>query len=195
MKVVHTETPLEIETTRLRLRAPHMSGDENVVNAAIRDSYDEFRQWLPFAQTVPTLEETAINLRRAHELYVSGESFRYLIFSQDTGTFVGTVSLQGIDWDIPKAEIGYWLHSMHTGYGYMSEAVEAVTRFGFTQFGFKRIEIRCESTNKGSRMIPERLGFQLEGILRNDDLSADGNRLTDTAVYAMLPGELKPSVT
>lgn len=195
MKVVHTATPLEIETTRLRLRAPHMSGDEHVVNAAIRDSHDEFRQWLPFAQTVPTIEETEMNLRRAHEFYVTGESFRYLIFLQDTGTFVGTVSLQGIDWDVPKAEIGYWLHSMHTGHGYMGEAVEAVTRFGFTQFGFKRIEIRCESTNKSSRMVPERLGFQLEGILRNDDLSADGHRLTDTAVYAMLPDELKPSVT
>jgi ribosomal-protein-serine acetyltransferase len=48
----------------------------------------------------------------------------------------------------------------------------------------RRIEVRCESTNIKSRSIPERLGFKLEGILRNDDLSANGKNLTDTCIFA-----------
>lgn len=190
MNVERTDTPLQIETGRLYLRAPRAGEDARIVNEAIRTSHDELKRWLPFAQTIPTLSETEANLKQAQELYVTGESFRYLIFLRDTGTFVGTVSLFGIDWDVRKAAVGYWLHTAHTGHGYMSEAVEAVVRFGFSQFGFNRIEIQCESTNEGSRMIPERLGFQLEGTLRNEDLSADGQRLTDTAVYGILPGEL-----
>lgn len=195
MKTGPDTIPLGLETARLYLRAPLAETDARVVNEAIRGSHEELKRWLPFAQDVPTLSETEANLQRAQELYGTGESFRYLIFLRETGTFVGTVSLFGIDWDVPKAEIGYWLDSTHTGRGYMTEAVEAIVRFGCAQFDFKRIEIRCESTNEGSRLIPERLGFQLEGMLRNEDLSADGMRLTDTAVYGLLPGELRPLAT
>ncbi|KAB2862391.1 MAG: GNAT family N-acetyltransferase [Exiguobacterium chiriqhucha] len=195
MKTGPDTIPLGLETARLYLRAPLADTDARVVNESIRRSHEELKRWLPFAQDVPTLSETEANLQRAQELYGTGESFRYLIFLRETGTFVGTVSLFGIDWDVPKAEIGYWLDSTHTGRGYMTEAVEAVVRFGCAQFDFKRIEIRCESTNEGSRLIPERLGFQLEGMLRNEDLSADGMRLTDTAVYGLLPGELRRLAT
>lgn len=187
--------PSTLETVRLHMRAPIANKDARVVNESIRGSHNELKRWLPFAQEVPTLAETETNLQQAQDMYKTGKSFRYLIFLRETGTFVGTVSLFGIDWNIPKAEIGYWLDSMHTGRGYMTEAVEAVIRFSFAEFDFKRIEIRCESTNDGSRLIPERLGFQLEGMLRNEDLSADGMRLTDTAVYGLLPGELTPLAT
>ncbi|RHB48983.1 GNAT family N-acetyltransferase [Exiguobacterium sp. AM39-5BH] len=195
MDTTQGRIPLGLETARLHLRAPLAEKDARVVNESIRRSHEELKRWLPFAQDVPTLSETEANLQRAQQLYGTGESFRYLIFLRETGAFVGTVSLFGIDWDVPKAEIGYWLDSTHTGRGYMTEAVEAVIRFGFTRFDFKRIEIRCESTNNASRLIPERLGFQLEGMLRNEDLSADGIRLTDTAVYGLLPDDLKAVVT
>lgn len=187
--------PLALKTTRLYLRAPIAETDARVVNESIRGSHEELKRWLPFAQEIPLLSDTEANLQRAQHLYATCESFRYLIFLRETDTYVGTVSLFGIDWDVPKAEIGYWLDSTYTGRGYMTEAVEAVVRFGFDRFDFKRIEIRCESTNEGSRLIPERLGFQLEGMLRNEDLSADGLRLTDTAVYGLLPGELIPLAT
>lgn len=67
----------------------------------------------------------------------------------------------------------------------MSEAVKNLTELGLIHIKFKRIEIRCESTNLRSRSIPERLGFELEGILKNDELSADSSKLTDTCIYAI----------
>lgn len=66
----------------------------------------------------------------------------------------------------------------------MTEAVSELTNLGLQLLKFRRIEIRCESTNTKSRTIPEKLGFELEGILRNEDLSADGKELTDTCIYA-----------
>ena len=39
-------------------------------------------------------------------------------------------------------------------------------------------------SKKNDNGNPEKLGFELEGILRNDDLSADGKKLTDTCIYA-----------
>lgn len=180
------DIPYSIETERLLLRAPNRTGDGSIVNQAIRDSFNELKAWLPFAQKLPAVEETEINLRKAHINFLKRESFRCLIFRKETNDFIGTVSLQGIDLSIPKCEIGYWINTMHGGNGYMIEAVKALTDFGLNQLKFKRIEIRCESTNLKSRAIPEKLGFELEGVLRNDDLSADGSRLTDTCFYSII---------
>ncbi|WP_342501817.1 GNAT family protein [Bacillus sp. FSL W7-1085] len=180
------DIPLQLETERLILRAPHQTGDGKIVNQAIKDSFSELKAWLPFAQELPTAEETEINLRNAHINFLKRESFRFLIFDKNSNHFIGTTSLQRIDWTTPKCEIGYWVNTKFSGNGFMTEAVEKLADFGLNNIKFRRIEIRCESTNLKSRAIPEKLGFVFEGTLRNDDLSADGSKLTDTCFYSII---------
>ncbi|AIW84292.1 GNAT family N-acetyltransferase [Bacillus mycoides] len=184
MNSILLDVPLQIETDRLILRAPLQAGDGNVVHQAIKDSINELKQWLLLFQSIPTVEETEILLRNAHIDFLKRESFRYLIYHKDTNDFIGTASLHGINWKISKCEIGYWINTQFSGNGYMTEAVSELTNLGFQLLKFRRIEIRCESTNTKSRAIPEKLDFELEGILRNEDLSADGKELTDTCIYA-----------
>ena len=185
MKTGLDTIPLGLETARLYLRAPLADTDARVVNESIRRSHEELKRWLPFAQDVPTLSETEANLQRAQELYGTGESFRYLIFLRETGTFVGTVSLFGIDWDVPKAEIGYWLDSTHTGRGYMTEAVNRLTDFAFANLGMQRVEIFCDARNRRSAAVAERAGYTLEAQLRHHRRATDGT-LSDTRIYARL---------
>ena len=82
--------------------------------------------------------------------------------------------------------MGYWINTKYSGNGYMLEAVKGLVELGSDYINFKRIKIRCEATNLKSRSIPEKLGFELEGILKNEDLSADGSKLTDTCIYAKI---------
>jgi RimJ/RimL family protein N-acetyltransferase len=49
---------------------------------------------------------------------------------------------------------------------YITETVQGLTVFAFEHLQANRIEIRCEERNIRSRKIPERLDFQLEGILK-----------------------------
>ncbi|MEC1679407.1 GNAT family protein [Bacillus mojavensis] len=186
MNPILLDVPLQLETERLILRAPHQTGDGKIVNQAIRDSFNELKAWLPFAQELPTVEETEINLRNAHINFLKRESFRFLIFDKASNNFIGITSLQRIDWTIPKCEIGYWVNTKFGGNGYMTEAVKKLATFGLHHIKFRRIEIRCESRNLKSRAIPEKLGFVFEGTLRNDDLSADGRNLTDTCFYSII---------
>lgn len=185
MNPILLEVATSIETERLILRVPSYSGDGQVVNEAIRSSINELSTWLPFAQNIPTVEETEINMREAHVKFLKREVFRFLIFHKETQEFIGTSSLQNIDWDVSKCEIGYWINTKFSGNGYMIEGINELVNFGMNQLKFSRIEIRCESTNLKSRSIPEKLGFELEGILKKDDLSADGKNLTDTCIYAI----------
>ena len=101
------------------------------------------------------------------------------------GRIVGSSGLHRIDWSVPSFEIGYWVRTPDSGQGYATEAVEAIGSFAFEKLGARRIEIRADTRNTRSRAIPEKLGYQLEGVLRHDCLHVDG-RLRDTAVYARI---------
>lgn len=180
------EMPSSLETDRLLLRVPFLSGDGRVVNKAIRESIGELSKWLPFAQEIPPVEETESNLRNAHIKFLARESFRYLIFHKETDDYIGTSSIHNIDWEVKSGDIGYWIDKKYSGNGYMTEAIKRLTDLGMNQLAFNRLEIRCEAANVKSQAIPEKLGFKLEAVLKNEDLSADGKTLTDTYVYGMI---------
>ncbi|GAA0502461.1 GNAT family N-acetyltransferase [Salinibacillus aidingensis] len=185
MNPILLDFPHEFETERLFIRMPE-PGDGKTVYPAIQASINELKQWLPFAQNKQSEEETEINIREAYTKFLRREDLRLHIFLKETGEFVGSSGLHNIDWDIPKFEIGYWVHTHHSGRGYVREAVEGITNLAFRELKARRIEIQCDAKNHKSRAIPERLDFKLEGILRNDELSVDGKSLRDTCIYSKI---------
>jgi RimJ/RimL family protein N-acetyltransferase len=184
MKPILLDFPTEFTTDRLLIRMP-MPGDGKVMYEAINASIEELKPWLPFAQMEQTEEDVEVNIREAHLKFLKREDLRLLVFHKDTGDLVASSGLHRIDWDIPKFEIGYWIDSRHSGKGYMTEAVQGITEFAVNELKARRVEIRCDTRNSKSAAIPERLGFTLEGILRNDSLEIGSTtRLRDTSIYA-----------
>jgi ribosomal-protein-serine acetyltransferase len=177
--------PTEFYTERLLIRMPK-PGDGKVVFDAIQASINELKPWMPFAQKEQSELETEINIRDSYVKFLSRKDLRLLIFHKDTGEFIASSGLHRINWDVPKFEIGYWIDTRYRGKGYITEAVQGISNFAFNELEAQRIEIRCDSKNENSRKIPERLGFTLEGILKNDDISVDGKELRDTCVYAII---------
>ncbi|MBN6205672.1 GNAT family N-acetyltransferase [Ralstonia pickettii] len=177
------ELPEEFTTERLLIRIPR-PGDGKVVYEAINASISELKPWLPFAQKEQSEEEVEVNIRNAHIAFMKREDLRLLVFSKETGEFVASTGLHRIDWSVRKFEVGYWIDSRWSGKGYMTEAVQGITDFAFRELQAKRVEIRCDEKNIKSRAVPERLGFKLEGILINDDLSPETSELRNTCIYA-----------
>jgi len=177
--------PEEFSTERLVIRMPK-PGDGKIVYEAITASINELKPWLPFAQKKQSETDVELNIRQAHISFLKREDLRLLVFLKETGEFIASSGLHRIDWDIPKFEIGYWIDSRFSGKGYMTEAVKGIADFAFHELHAKRLEIRCDTKNIKSRAIPEKLGFTLEGILKNDDRSPDTNQLRDTCVYAKI---------
>jgi RimJ/RimL family protein N-acetyltransferase len=86
---------------------------------------------------------------------------------------------------VPKFEIGYWCRTGHTGHGYITEAVKAITTLAIDTLGARRVEIRCDPTNHKSASVAKRAGFQLEATLHNNELGTDGNP-RDTLIFSRL---------
>lgn len=179
--------PEEFESPRLTIRLPRV-GDGAALHAAIVESVDILRPWMPWVHPTPTLEDEEENVRRARARFLAREDLWLLLFLKGTDTFVGGSGLHRIDWGVPKFEIGYWVRKKFEGQGYISEAVVRITEFAFETLHARRVEIRVDDRNRRSWRIPERLGFRLEGILRNEARDVEG-KLRDTRVYARIRGD------
>ncbi len=187
------ELPAELLTPRLRL-VPPAPGDGPMVNRAIAESFAELHQWMDWAVTLPSVIESERFACDSAARFVRRDDLPLFMRKRDTGEFVGATGMHRIDWQVPRFEIGYWCRTSMVGYGYVSEAVVAIARFAFQSLHAARIEIRTDVNNDRSWHIAERLGFKLEGVLRSDMRTPQGE-LRDTRLYAMTDvGELTAPV-
>lgn len=174
--------PESFESEHLLIRAP-LWGDGIKLNEAVIESINELKPWMPWAQTIPTVEESEAVIRRARFKYLERTDLMMLLILKDTGQLIGSSGLHRIDWQSRKFEIGYWVRTAYSGKGYVSEAVEAITNFAVQKLKANRIEIRCDSRNLRSARVAERLDYMLEGVLRNEKCAVDGS-LRDTKVFS-----------
>ena len=82
------------------------------------------------------------------------------------GALRGTIGLHYVDWFDRSAEIGYWIASPLEGRGYVTRATQQLLGLAFGAAGLHRLVIRCAIDNARSRRVAERLGFRVEGLLR-----------------------------
>jgi RimJ/RimL family protein N-acetyltransferase len=182
------EIPTSFETARLSIRCPQ-PGDGAEMNAAVLESLDELRPWMPWAETAPTVEESEVNVRRGQARYLLREDLWMLLFLKDAHTLVGGSGLHRIDWVVPKFEIGYWVRTRFAGQGYITEAVTGLAAFAFTTLGARRVEIRCDARNERSSAVARRSGFIHEGTLQCDARCHVTGQLRDTLVFARVQRE------
>jgi ribosomal-protein-serine acetyltransferase len=188
------EVPERIETERLVLRAPRR-GDGPLVNDAVRASLAELAPWMPWAGTMPSVDESEAHCRRQQARFILREDFALLIFLRHAdgseGELVGGTGLHRIDWALRRFEIGYWRRTGCAGHGFLTEAVRAVARLAFDVLGARRVEIRMDENNAPSWRLAERAGFTLEAILRFDATTPQGEPRS-TRVYARVRGAEEP---
>jgi RimJ/RimL family protein N-acetyltransferase len=177
--------PSQIETERLLIRAPQ-AGDGAENCAAVVESFEELRVWMPWAREAPTPDIQEAVMRRAHADYMARTDLMLLLLLKGTNTIIGSSGLHRIDWRVPKFEIGYWLRTGYTGKGYMTEAVNAIADFAFDALGAHRVEIRCDQRNTRSAAVARRCAFELEGILRHNGRDHLTGELENTMVFSRI---------
>ena len=95
-----------------------------------------------------------------------GGRYGYMIFKG--ATLIGYAGIK-IRPNEHVAELSYFLDKRYTGNGYATKAVKTLEDLFFRQGGH-RCEIFCNEPNKNSRKVAERLGYQLDGIMREYEL-------------------------
>lgn len=101
------------------------------------------------------------------------------------GAAVGGISLIFYD-DIFRrsAEIGYWLGEEFWGKGIVTEAVQSLTDYAFSNFDLCRIYAGVFEWNPASMRVLEKAGYQFEARLKKH-VTKDG-RTMDEFIYALV---------
>lgn len=138
--------------------------------------------------TVPTAEGMTAEIDRRLSLHARGTMQPFAVLLPD-GTPVGMTTYMNIDAASPRVEIGSTWYAAQVQRGPLNtEAKRMLLAHAFDRLGCLAVEFRTHRFNTQSRRAIERLGAQLDGILRAHLRSPDGT-LRDTAVYSITAAE------
>ena len=84
-------------------------------------------------------------------------------------------------------EVGYWVRTDEASRGICTEVTARVLEVGFQEMGLHRATLRIAVGNRASERVAEKLGFRLEGTLR-DEVRV-GNKWLDHTVWGLLDRE------
>jgi ribosomal-protein-serine acetyltransferase len=146
---------------------------------------DHLREWLPWVDVVRAVADTVSFIEITIKQRESGRGPTFAVLRD--GAIAGIVGFRPIDRVNGVGEIGYWLAAGLQGRGVMTSCCRFVVRYAFLTLDLNRVEIAAAVDNARSRAIPERLGFKLEGVLRERE-HLRGSYL-DHAMYSQLRSE------
>lgn len=165
-----------IEVRLLRAEDADVLYDVTVANR------EHLAPWMSWIDKVIDVSDTHAFLRAAEKEAYEHTAFKAGIWR---GTeLLGAIDLHDIDWANANARVGYWLAKEHMGHGIMTRAVRVLTEYAFEALDLHRVEIHVATENERSRRIPERLGFEMEGVLH--EVQRLRGEYLDHALYALV---------
>jgi len=162
------------------LRAEHLAG----LVDAVRDG----ELWKLWYTSVPAPEHMAAEIERRLGLQASGSMRAFTVFDGQ-GHIVGMTTYMNIDGASQRLEIGSTWYASGAQRSSLNTACKSMLLTqAFERLDCIAVEFRTHRLNTQSRRAIERLGAQLDGVLRCHSRAADGT-LRDTAVYSITASE------
>ena len=156
------------------------------VFALIDANREYLREWMPWVDATAAEDDTLAFIRASLEQFAANNGFAAGIWTGagNSRAFAGVIGTHKINWLNRKVEIGYWVGQEFQGRGIVTAACRAVVTHLLIEMDLNRVEIHCATGNAKSCAIAKRLGFTLEGTLREAELCS--GRYLDLHVFGML---------
>ncbi|MFI0720719.1 GNAT family N-acetyltransferase [Streptomyces sp. NPDC021224] len=177
----------ELRTARLRLR-PFTDADAEPLYALHRSAH-VLRYWDSPPWTDPARAQRFLATCRT--MQEDGTGARLAVERADDGAFIGWCGLTGWNPDFRSASLGYVFDASAWGHGYATETARAVLRWAFDTLDLNRVQAEADTRNAASARVLEKLGFVLEGTLR-EDCVVDGD-VSDSWIFGLLRREWDPT--
>ena len=174
---------VELAGAHVRL-VPLAREHANGLAEAVRDG----ELWTLWYTSVPPPERMAGEIERRLGLRERGSMLPFTVLDA-AGRIVGMTTYMNIDAQHRRVEIGStWTAASAQRTGLNTECKLLLLQHAFEALDCIAVEFRTHRLNTRSRRAIERLGAQLDGILRAHQRTADGS-LRDTAVYSIVAAE------
>ena len=144
--------------------------------------------WQLWYTAIPAPERMGAEIERRLGLQAAGSMLPFTVFDA-AGRIVGMTTFMNIDAANRRVEIGStWYAAGAQRTPLNTQCKRLLLAHAFEPLECIAVEFRTHRFNQQSRRAIERLGAQLDGILRNHQRAANGT-LRDTAVYSITADE------
>jgi RimJ/RimL family protein N-acetyltransferase len=155
---------------------------------ALVDAVRDGELWKLWYTSIPSPEGMAAEIERRLALQAAGSMLPFAVLDSG-GTPVGMTTYMHIDAVHKRVEIGStWYAARVQRTPLNTECKLLLLEHAFDALDCIAVEFRTHRLNTQSRRAIERLGAQLDGILRSHQRAANGS-LRDTAVYSITAAE------
>ncbi len=127
---------------------------------------DYLGQWLPWVENTKSPADSRAFIEQTLQDRQTGAEYGYGIMVD--GKLAGHTTLMHVT-DDRDPEIGYWIAKDAAGGGRTTAAAAALTEFGLQTLGLPKVIIRADSNNAGSNRVAEKLGYQKETEIPEED--------------------------
>lgn len=175
--------PVTLTGPHARLE-PLCAAHHDALCQATRDG-DLFKLWYT---NIPSPEGMAAEIERRLTLQAAGSMLPFTTLDA-SGRVVGMTTYLNIDAANQRVEIGStWTAASMQRSAFNTQCKRLLLGHAFDGLGCIAVEFRTHRLNTQSRRAIERLGAQLDGVLRSHVLDRHG-AVRDTAVYSITAAE------
>ena len=145
--------------------------------------------WNLRVTSVPEPGATRGYIEAALRMRAEGHRFAFAVLDAATGRVIGSSSYHDIVPAVERLEIGYtWYAASRQRSAVNTTAKLLLMTHAFEDLGVQLLGWRTGAENLASQAAIERLGAQLDGVLRAHQVSPNGT-VRDTAVYSITAPE------
>lgn len=185
------EATPEIIGERLILRIPDTSDKTaQIFLDAVNRNRSVIREWFSWVDNVTNFAHAKESLERINAKFKNKRNAQYFMYEKENGDFCGMCSFMRYYPLHRRGEIAYWLDNRKQGKGYMSEAISLLENDLFNR-GVNRISLHIDTGNEPSEKMAERLGYTLEGTLRDYVYSPQHDGFRNFDIYTKLKMDIK----
>ncbi len=174
-------------TDQFILLRPPQDRDAPAIYQAVRESLAELHPWMDWATDAYDQDSTQRWLEFAQLAWLHSSALHFVITDPDSGQYLGSCGLDGIDEKNRRCNLGYWVRTSQSGKGIASSAARLAAKFAFETKSLIRVEIIIAAGNIASRRAAQKSGAHFEGDLKNRLVVRTD--VHDAALYSFSPAD------
>src|SRR4030095_13024551 len=120
----------------------------------------------------------------------AGREFPFIVFDKNENAYAGSTRFYDINLPYKTIQLGYtWYGKKFQGTGLNKHCKFLLLQFAFEELGLERFELRADARNERSIAAMKSIGCKVDGILRSNMPTAEGDVRRDSIVLSILKDE------
>ena len=147
------------------------------INLLSRFSIYEPKLWEFSLQPANGLENLKVYIEKALQDKSNNKSYPFIVFDKRKNAYAGSTRFYDYQPEHNTVQLGYtWYGKDYQGTGLNKNCKYLMLSFAFEALGVERVEFRADNNNKKSIAAMKSIGCRVEGVLRQNCSTPEGNR-------------------